>query len=185
VDIGNWLRGLGLERYAGAFRDGDIGVDVLPDLSDADLKELGVSLGDRRRLLKAARSLHGHDPGRVPPSGFAPKSADEPVATAVTAPERRQLTVMFVDLVGSTALGARLDPEEMPDVLLAYQNAVAHELDPELALRAALDGAGVLYTVRGYAAPGIESGRPSHGIFLTPYVELNRHFHNETLETGR
>jgi SAM domain (Sterile alpha motif) len=155
--------------YAGAFRDGDIGVDVLPDLSDADLKELGVSLGDRRRLLKAARFLHGH----------------EPVAMVVTAPERRQLTVMFVDLVGSTALGARLDPEEMPDVLLAYQNAVAHELDPELALRAALDGAGVLYTVRGYAAPGIESGRPSHGIFLTPYVELNRHFHNETLETGR
>ena len=70
MDIGNWLRGLGLERYAGAFRDGDIGVDVLPDLSDADLKELGVSLGDRRRLLKAARSLHGHDPGRVPPFGL-------------------------------------------------------------------------------------------------------------------
>ena len=144
MDIGNWLRGLGLERYAGAFRDGDIGVDVLPDLSDADLKELGVSLGDRRRLLKAARSLHGHDPGRVPPSGFAPKSADEPVATAVTAPERRQLTVMFVDLVGSTALGARLDPEEMRDVLLAYQNAVAGEVARFEGQVAKLMGDGVL-----------------------------------------
>ena len=54
MDIGDWLRGLGLERYADAFRDSDIGVDVLPDLTDADLRELGVSLGDRKRLLKAA-----------------------------------------------------------------------------------------------------------------------------------
>ena len=128
MDIGDWLRGLGLERYAGAFRDGDIGVDVLPDLSDADLKELGVSLGDRRRLLKAARSLHGH----------------EPVAMVVTAPERRQLTVMFVDLVGSTALGARLDPEEMRDVLLAYQNAVAGEVARFEGQVAKLMGDGVL-----------------------------------------
>ena len=62
MDIGNWLRGLGLERYAGAFRDGDIGVDVLPDLSDADLKELGVSLGDRRRLPRRPAPCTGTTP---------------------------------------------------------------------------------------------------------------------------
>ena len=79
MDIGDWLRGLGLERYAGAFRDGDIGVDVLPDLSDADLKELGVSLGDRRRLLKAARSLHGHDPGRARPRASRRRARTSPL----------------------------------------------------------------------------------------------------------
>lgn len=100
MDIEGWLRGPGLERYADAFRANDVGLDVLAELTDADLRELGVSLGDRRRLLKAARPLHGQDPDRVPPPGLAPASADEPVPTAAAAPERRQLTVMFVDLVG-------------------------------------------------------------------------------------
>jgi hypothetical protein len=66
VDIEGWLRGPGLERYADAFRANDVGLDVLAELTDADLTELGVSLGDRRRLLKAARPLHGQDPDRVP-----------------------------------------------------------------------------------------------------------------------
>jgi class 3 adenylate cyclase len=116
MDIEGWLRGLGLERYADAFRTNDIGLDVVADLSDADLRDLGVSLGDRKRLLKAARPLRTEDAGRVP------------LGAAAATPERRQLTVVFVDLVGSTALGAGLDPEEMRDVLRAYHDAVAGEV---------------------------------------------------------
>ena len=107
VDVASWLRGLELERYAPALLDAEITPDALPELTDADLRELGLPLGPRKVLLKG-------DP--VPdwpaPRPVGSKEEAEP-SRAPTAPsqaERRQLTVMFVDLVGSTALSARLDP---------------------------------------------------------------------------
>ena len=118
MDVGAWLGTLGLERYEQAFREGEIDLEVLPELTDADLKELGLPLGPRRKLLKAILALvDGANQAKS-----SPETAVRPEA------ERRQLTVMFVDLVGSTALAARLDPEEMRDVIRAYQNAVAGEI---------------------------------------------------------
>ncbi len=106
-----WLRGLGLGQYAEAFRENDVDAGLLSSLTAEDLREMGVaSVGHRRRLLQA----------------IAERSrAERPVAAAAPGAERRQLTVMFVDLVGSTALSARLDPEETGAVLRAYQGAVA------------------------------------------------------------
>lgn len=119
LDIAAWLQSLGLEQYAGAFRANDVDTDVLHELTAEDLKELGVaSVGHRRRLLAAIAARPGAD---------APTSAPDKPASSPDA-ERRHLTVMFVDLVGSTALSSRLDPEEMRDVLRAYQNAVAGEI---------------------------------------------------------
>ncbi|HEX6011758.1 MAG TPA: AAA family ATPase [Geminicoccaceae bacterium] len=118
IDLKEWLAGQGLGRHAAAFLEQGIGADVLPDLTDADLRELGLNLGDRKRLLKAIAAL-----------GPAPVAAGAPAPLAVPREaERRQLTVMFVDLVGSTALSSRLDPEEMREVIRAYQNAVAGEV---------------------------------------------------------
>jgi class 3 adenylate cyclase len=124
VDIEDWLRGLGLERYAKSFRDNEIDAAVLPRLTDEHLKELRLPLGPRLKLLAAIAMLRDETappapaPGIPMPAGTAPS----------TAAERRQLTVMFCDLVGSTALSGRLDPEEMQEVLRAYQNAVAGEI---------------------------------------------------------
>ncbi|WP_407169005.1 adenylate/guanylate cyclase domain-containing protein [Bradyrhizobium sp. ORS 111] len=109
MDVVEWLRGLGLEQYETAFREAEIGLDVLPDLTDADLVELGVSLGNRKRLLRAIAALRR-----------APVPSGEPGPDEA---ERRQLTVMFCDLVGSTEISARLDPEDMRDVIRAYQDA--------------------------------------------------------------
>src|SRR3954447_607874 len=124
VDVGAWLGGLGLGQYEPAFRDNDIDAELLPDLAEADLERLGVaSLGHRKRLLKAIAALRA-DAAPSPVASRQPvgQQADgRPVAGA----ERRQLTVMFVDLVGSTALSRRLDPEEMSGVLRAFQDAVA------------------------------------------------------------
>ena len=120
VDMAAWLRGLGLERYEAAFRENDIAPTVLPELTDQDLKELGVSLGHRRLLLKAIRALGiqaDHGPGIA-----RPKPA-EPVAQSGA--ERRQLTVVFIDLVGSTELSARLDPEDMGQVIHVFQQCCA------------------------------------------------------------
>ena len=117
MDIAVWLRGLGLSRYEAAFRDNSIGPDILPDLTSDDLEKLGVTLGDRKRLLKAIASL-GPAQTLAKPSG--PPPAPLPQENAA---ERRQLTVMFSDLVGSTALSAGLDPEDMRQVIRAYQDA--------------------------------------------------------------
>jgi class 3 adenylate cyclase/predicted ATPase len=124
VDIEGWLRGLGLERYAGAFCGNEIDAAVLPRLTDEHLKELGLPLGPRLKLLEAIARLRDDAAPRAPAPG-------EPVAAgtpSVAAAERRQLTVVFCDLVGSTALSRRLDPEEMREVLRAYQDAVAGEI---------------------------------------------------------
>ena len=106
TDVGVWLRSLGLGRYEAAFRDNSIGPDVLLDLTGDDLEKLGVTLGDRKRLIKAIASVCTTQTAAKPPSpSSTPSSTD--------AAERRQLTVMFCDLVGSTVLSKRLDPEDM------------------------------------------------------------------------
>ena len=113
MDIGQWLRGLGLQSYEQTFRDNGIDLDVLPRLTVDDLKEIGVlAVGHRRKIIDAI--------GRLASTA----SADEPDPKVAHYAERRQLTVMFCDLVGSTALSTRLDPEEMQELLRAYQSQV-------------------------------------------------------------
>jgi class 3 adenylate cyclase/predicted ATPase len=127
VDISGWLRGLGLERYEQAFRDNAIDEKILPKLTADDLKDIGVTaVGHRRKMLEAIAALDAGDEG-IPSPAAESKIAPEPIpqsAPSSIQAERRQLTVMFVDLVGSTALAHRLDPEEMGRVLRAYQEAV-------------------------------------------------------------
>jgi class 3 adenylate cyclase/predicted ATPase len=119
MDVAAWLQGLGLERYVPAFRDNEIDWDALPKLSAEDLKDLGVVLGGhRRRLLDAIAALGAAAPAAS--ATAAPRDAPAPAEA-----ERRQLTVMFCDLVGSTALSARLDPEDLREVIGAYHRAVA------------------------------------------------------------
>src|SRR5215831_18823287 len=119
--IVEWLQKLGFGQYAQRFAENDITFAILPDLTDQDLKELGLaSLGHRRQLLRAIVDLKGSET-------VASKPASEkisPIAPAETA-ERRQVTVMFSDLVGSTALSARMDPEDLREVISAYQKCVA------------------------------------------------------------
>src|SRR5215831_6967380 len=103
MNVAAWLRGLGLEQYAPAFRDNDVDGEVLPELTADDLISIGVtSVGHRRKLLAAIASLRTAPPAA--PVIAAPRDAPTPADA-----ERRQLTVMFCDLVGSTALSARLD----------------------------------------------------------------------------
>ena len=119
--IADWLQKLGLGQYAERFAENDINFAILPDLTDQDLKELGVaSLGHRRQVLRAIAKLKDGEPATSKP---AAKYA-EPSAPRDTA-ERRQVTVMFSDLVGSTALSARMDPEDLREVISAYQKCVA------------------------------------------------------------
>src|ERR1700726_327761 len=161
MDIGSWLRSLGLERYEAAFRENEIDETVLPSLTHETLKELGVTAVRHRLKLLGAIAALGSD------GATKPRSADEatvPAAPSVTAEdraERRQVTVMFSDLVGSTALSARMDPEDLREVISAYQKCVAdtvrhlggfvakymgdfgypqaHEDDAERAVRAGLE----------------------------------------------
>src|SRR6202171_2644013 len=163
MDVGAWLRGLGLGQYEGAFRENEIESDVLSELTESDLEKLGLPLGPRKRILKAIANLGGADK----PSGAASLARPAPENAA----ERRQLTVMFCDLAGTTALSARLDPEDMRQVIRAYQDVCsgviarydgfiakfmgdgilayfgfpqAHEDDAERAVRAGLEIAGVV-----------------------------------------
>ena len=125
MDVAAWLRGLGLEQYAQLFRDNDIDGEILYGMTAEDLKELGISsFGHRRRLLNAITALGGESPTRdVAQSATSATSA--PTSPPPIGAERRQLTVMFCDLVGSTALSARLDPEDLREVIAAYHRAVA------------------------------------------------------------
>jgi predicted ATPase/class 3 adenylate cyclase len=118
--IAEWLQKLGLGQYAQPFAENDISFSVLPDLTDQDLKEIGVSLGHRRQLLRAIAEMK-----RV--EIVAPKLTNENVSAVAPqeTAERRQVTVMFSDLVGSTALSARMDPEDLREVISAYQKCVA------------------------------------------------------------
>ncbi|SDH76780.1 Predicted ATPase [Bradyrhizobium sp. Rc2d] len=125
MDIGTWLCGLGLGQYEQAFRENDIDAEVLMDLTAEDLVGLGiVSIGHRRKLLAAIAALRTGSMSATTPVTAVPSVTSGSAALAPEA-ERRQLTVMFVDLVDSTALAARLDPEEMAQVLRSYQSAVA------------------------------------------------------------
>ena len=163
MDVGSWLRGLGLERYEAAFRENEIDETVLPTLTADDLKDLGVCyVGHRRKLLNAIAALRADANTKVPLPDTLP-TIDRPPKDAA---ERRHLTVMICDLVGSTALSARLDPEDMRAVIDAYHAAcaritlnydgflaefrgdgilayfgypLAHEDDAERTVRAALD----------------------------------------------
>jgi class 3 adenylate cyclase len=164
MDIGSWLRGLGLERYERIFRENEIDERVLLKVTADDLKELGITaLGHRRLLLEAIAALRT--------DATSGEATPPPTASGITGPrpaiegERRQLTIMFCDLVGSTALSARFDPEDLREIIAAYHRAVsatvgrfagfvakymgdgvlvyfgypsAHEDDPESAVSAAL-----------------------------------------------
>jgi class 3 adenylate cyclase len=154
TDVAAWLRGLGLGQYEAAFRDNDVDATLLCALTAEDLKELGVaSIGHRRRLLDAIAALRGAGAG--PPTMASPAAQTAPLApaTAATAPseagaaggaERRQLTVLFCDLAGSTALSARLDPEDLREVMAAYHRAVAEAVRKKGGYVAKLLGDGVL-----------------------------------------
>ena len=116
-EVVDWLKTLGMSEYAERFAESDIDTSVLCELTDQDLKELGVSLGHRRKMLRAIAELVAVPPTQLQPALTEPKPKD----TA----ERRQVTVMFSDLVGSTALAARMDPEDLREVISAYQKCVA------------------------------------------------------------
>ena len=173
-EISDWLERLGLTQYAQSFAENDISLSVLPDLTDQDLKEIGVSLGHRRQLLRAIAELTRREKD-APNAAVATAPSAAPWDTA----ERRQVTVMFSDLVGSTALSARMDLEDLREVISAYQKCVAeavqrfggfvakymgdgvlvyfgypqaHEDDPERAVRAGLE---LIQTVSG-----LKSGAP-------------------------
>ena len=117
MNVAAWLQSLGLERYEPLFRDNEIDWEVLPKLTSEDLKEIGVvAIGHRRKLLDAITALGAEVRAAVtavPRDALAPAEA-----------ERRHLTVMFCDLIGSTALSARLDPEDLSEVIAAYHRAV-------------------------------------------------------------
>ena len=116
-----WLQKLGLGQYAQCFAENDIAFAILPHLTDQDLRELGVkSLGHRRQLLLAIAEISS-----VPKGTAEPPSASAAAIVPHDTAERRQVTVMFSDLVGSTALSARMDPEDLREVISAYQKCVA------------------------------------------------------------
>jgi class 3 adenylate cyclase len=167
VDVASWLRDLGLERYEATFRENDVRPEVLGLLTADDLKELGVAAVGHRRLLLAAIAKLQDD--TAPPQAVRPTEDHLP---SLSAGERRQLTVMFCDLVGSTALSEKLDPEELRSLLHAYRTLcgevitrydgfvaryvgdgiltyfgwpTAHEEDAERAVRAALE---IVHTVK-------------------------------------
>jgi class 3 adenylate cyclase/tetratricopeptide (TPR) repeat protein len=167
MDVGAWLRGLGLGQYERVFRDSEIEADVLSELTEIDLEKIGLPLGPRKRILKAIANLGGAD--------IAPDTTSLARPAAEDAAERRQLTVMFCDLAGSTALSARLDPEDMRQVIRTYQDACsgvvarydgfiakfmgdgilayfgfphAHEDDAERAVRAGLEIVSVVSTLQ-------------------------------------
>src|SRR5690348_14072090 len=117
MDVGGWLKSLGLGQYEALFRANDIDADILPELTDVDLEQLGVSLGHRKRLVRAIARLTAAETSAAPAASTGARPQD--------AAERRQLTMMFCDLVGSTPLSRRVDPEELREEIRAYQNAVS------------------------------------------------------------
>ena len=139
MDVAEWLRGLGLDQYVSAFRANDIDAEVLRRLTAEDLRELGVaSVGHRRRLLDAIAALSDG----LPAAEATPAAAAASAATAEA--ERRQLTIMFCDLVGSTELAIRLDPEDLHDIIAAYHRRVTEVVTRYGGFVARLMGDGVL-----------------------------------------
>ncbi len=121
-EIAEWLQKLGLGQYAQCFAENDITFSILPHLTDQDFKELGIaSLGHRRQLILAIAELSKAEKGTLITAAPETTAALYKAETA----ERRQVTVMFSDLVGSTALSTRMDPEDLREVISAYQKCVA------------------------------------------------------------
>jgi class 3 adenylate cyclase len=112
--ISDWLEKLGMSEYAQHFAENRIDFSVLPDLTDQHLKDLGLPLGDRLKMLRSIREFCGLTSALPNPEPVSHDSA-----------ERRQVTVMFSDLVGSTALSVRMDPEDLREVISVYQKCVA------------------------------------------------------------
>jgi class 3 adenylate cyclase len=135
--IADWLQKRGMSEYAQPFIENRIDLSILPDLTDQDLEKLGVLLGDRRKMLRAILELAGDGP-------VAPHAPVVNEARPQDAAERRQLTVMFCDLVGSTALSARLDPEDLREVIGAYQRCCAVLVEYDGGFVAKYMGDGVL-----------------------------------------
>jgi class 3 adenylate cyclase len=141
MNVADWLRTLGLERYEATFRENDVCSELLPNLTGDDLKDLGViSVGHRRQLLQAIAAL-GPEAAR---SGDRPIGPADDLVSSETTAELRPLTVMFCDLVGSAALSARLDPEDLREVIRAYQACVVCTISPFDGFIARYVGDGVL-----------------------------------------
>ena len=134
--IADWLEKLGMSEYAQRFAENRIDFSVLPDLTDRDLEKLGVVLGDRRKMLRAIANLEAWKIAPVATVATAASTGPSPLDTA----ERRQVTVMFSDLVGSTALSARMDPEDLREVISAYQKCVAETVQRFGGLRREVHG---------------------------------------------
>jgi class 3 adenylate cyclase len=137
-EISDWLEKLGMSEYADRFAENRIDLSVLPDLTDQDLEKLGVVLGDRRKMLRAIGELS------VPPPAPPQAVPLAPPAPQDTTAERRRLTVMFCDLVGSTALSARLDPEDLRAIIGAYHRCCAELVERNGGFVAKYMGDGVL-----------------------------------------
>lgn len=135
-ELTTWLASYGLERYAEAFVENDVDLDILPTLSDADLESLGMSLGHRRKLQRALAQIEATTVASTPTT--------PPAGTLETGAERRIVTVLFCDLVGSTSLSARLDPEDLRAVLATYQDVCAAEIQAEGGYLARYVGDGLL-----------------------------------------
>lgn len=152
-NLQTWLSEIGLGSHAAAFAENGIDWDVLLELTDADIRELGLSLGDRKRLQRAIAGLKPAGaaaaapiagPGDASPGDAARAAATAPLASSKLAAERRTLTVMFVDLVGSTPMSEKLDPEDMREVLRAFHERCAAAIDGEDGHIARYMGDGIL-----------------------------------------
>ena len=124
--IADWLEKLGMSEYARAFAENRIDFSVLPDLTDQDLEKLGVVLGDRRKMLRSIANINDKPPEVTPqPVSSSARPATAATAAAEATGERRYLTVMFCDLVGSTGISAQLDAEEWRDLVGSYLDAAS------------------------------------------------------------
>ena len=129
--VADWLEKLGLGQYAQRFAENDIGFSILPDLTDQDLKDIGVSLGHRRQLLREIANLDKTTAGSpAVPSPIAPPIATPPVVRQPEPTgERRHVTVVFCDLVDSTGIAAKLDAEEWRDLVGSYVDAASTAIE--------------------------------------------------------
>ena len=162
-DLARWLEALGLGRYATAFADNDVGFDALRLLSDSDLKELGLSLGHRRILQGAVQQLQ---PGRA---------ASTSAALAPGGPgERRQITVMFCDLVGSSELSVRFDPEDLRNLIHGYYSACCKIIEESGGFIARIIGDGIL-AYFGYPAAREDAAECAIRAGLRIVESMDRH----------
>ena len=193
MDIGGWLRSLGLERYEAAFRENEIDETVLPSLTHETLKELGVTaVGHRLKLLDAIAALRTDGATSVPPLTKRPRPLLR--LSPEDSAERRQVTVMFSDLVGSTALSARMDPEDLREVISAYQKGVAETVQRFGGFVAKYMGDGVLVYF-GYpqaheddAERAVRAGLeliPAVSALKAPVLIANPCWHRDRLSRGR